>query len=209
MFVCVCVCVHIIFPVPHPRMSKSPTTKKKVFVVIGAGLAGLLAAHALLSKCKNNDKNSSSCGHNSLEVFVLEKNDRPGGRMQTARGRGNDGGDHERGAWRVQGNGSHAETLIRNLGGTLTPFRPRPTQEKHVGDQELLRAANIKKTQHKGGGRGLSVYDVCCLTKGAFVEADTDKGYHGLSDRAIGTRSYSTGSSGDQSKNSCSCPSIQ
>ena len=83
-------------------------------VVIGAGMAGLQTARLLAKR--------------GVRVVVLEKNDRSGGRMQTARV----GAAYERGAWRVRG--ERAEALIRELGGTLRELRPRPHQEAAVSD---------------------------------------------------------------------------
>jgi monoamine oxidase len=56
-------------------------------VVLGAGLAGLAAAHGLTRR--------------GYEVVVLEAQDRPGGRVQTARRPFHRGGHAELGAVRI------------------------------------------------------------------------------------------------------------
>ena len=146
--------------------------------VIGAGIAGLRAAERL--------------ERNGCSVFILESKPIAGGRMDTAYQ--SDGvASHERGAWRVRG--ARAERLIRRYNGTLRPIRDRPKQERAMSDeramvraQGTLRDSTMTKSRRT---RNLSARDVFLLSGSPTSRGD--KGYHGLDDRAVGTRTYSTG----------------
>lgn len=91
---------------PERRRTRPPSGERRQVVVIGAGLAGLAAADALLRE--------------GVEVMVLEARDRPGGRVHTLREPFDDGLYAEAGAVFVPGD--HARTLdyARELGVELT-----------------------------------------------------------------------------------------
>lgn len=90
-------------PPPRPRVR----TERTQVVVIGAGLAGLAAAHELTRA--------------GVQVVVLEARSRPGGRVHTLRDPFDDGLYAEAGAVFVPGH--HAQTLrfVRELGLGLQP----------------------------------------------------------------------------------------
>lgn len=151
--------------------------------VVGAGIAGLTAAASLIEQ--------------GFNVFLLEKNDRAGGRMKTSYGT-QPGETHETGAWRVQG--PLAETLIRTLGGTLTPLIPRLLQEASISDATLSQVVCDKLSTNKKISqckivKNMSARDIVAIT--GANEVDVDKGYHGINSRIVGTRAYSTGSGGE------------
>ena len=92
--------------------------------VIGAGVSGLSAAHAL-----------HAWGH---DVTVLEARPRPGGRVYTLREPFSDGLHAEAGAARIPDN--HALTLryVRLFGLTLDPFLPSAlAQAYHLGGHRV------------------------------------------------------------------------
>jgi len=145
------------------------------YVVVGAGIAGLRAATLLEAQGRR--------------VLILESRDIPGGRMHTvydSKGTSL----YERGAWRVKG--ARAERLIRQHGGTLRAIRDRPRQERETADAVAMARAKARlRLSSPFGVRTLSARDVFHLA--GFDSSKTDKGYHGIDDRAIGTRAYSTG----------------
>ncbi len=151
-------------------------------VIVGTGIGGLVAARLLQNE--------------NHEVVIYEKNNRPGGRMKTAYLPNENGlaQTHETGAWRVKG--SLAEELIMELGGTLVPIEDRPFQEECIPDDVLQNIARMTHNFHSSM-KNLSAYDVATIA--GISESHIDKGYHGISDRKINTRSYSTGVSSEKS----------
>ena len=82
----------------------------KRIVIVGAGLAGLTAAHEL-----------SQAGH---DVTILEAQGRPGGRVRTLRDPLADGLYAELGAARIPDNHEWTLKYVKLFGLTLTPFYP-------------------------------------------------------------------------------------
>ena len=94
-------------------------------------------------------------------------------------------GDHERGAWRVRRGDPKTEALLSDLGVEVTPIPPRPVQEKKVGQPQV---------SLDQGSRGLSERDALVLSGHApRDEWRFDHGYHGVLDKALGSRVYGTG----------------
>jgi monoamine oxidase len=77
-------------------------------VVLGAGIAGLGAAYNLMKR--------------GYDVTVLEAQDRPGGRVQTARDGFQNGGHAELGAVRITDVNEYTLKYVREFGLELTPY---------------------------------------------------------------------------------------
>lgn len=86
------------------------TGPSRKIIVIGAGLAGLSAAHEL-----------TKAGH---DVVVLEARNRPGGRVHTLRDGFADGLYADAGATRVPDHHHFTIAYARDFGLTLDPFQP-------------------------------------------------------------------------------------
>lgn len=93
-------------------------------VVVGAGMAGLAAADALLRE-----------GH---EVTVLEATMRPGGRVRTLREPFSDGLFAEAGAGRIPLTHALTHRYVRRFGLTLKPYRPRKPEVYRYGDDRFV-----------------------------------------------------------------------
>lgn len=96
--------------------------RRQRVVVLGAGLAGLCAAHNLVQR-----------GH---EVVVLEAQGRPGGRVETVRDGFRAGGHAEMGAVRVFDTHHHTLKYVRRFGLGLVPFDTGP-QAFHLRGQRF------------------------------------------------------------------------
>lgn len=94
-------------PAPAPA-APDPRRGRGRVVVLGAGLAGLAAAHRLVRR--------------GYEVVVLEAQNRPGGRVQTARDGFRHGGHAELGAVRIFETHTHTQAYVREFGLRLTPY---------------------------------------------------------------------------------------
>ena len=90
--------------------SLSPAAYAKRIVIIGAGLAGLVAAYEL-----------TQAGH---DVTILEAQLRPGGRVLTLREPFSDGLYAEAGAARIPDNHDLTLHYVKHFGLTLVPFYP-------------------------------------------------------------------------------------
>src|SRR2546426_7652489 len=93
--------------VPKPL---PPTASSKRILIIGAGLAGLVAAYEL-----------TQAGH---DVTILEAQLRPGGRVLTLREPFSDGLYAEAGAARIPDNHDLTLHYVKHFGLTLVPFYP-------------------------------------------------------------------------------------
>jgi monoamine oxidase len=93
--------------VPKPLHREAPT---KRVVIIGAGLAGLVAGYEL-----------TQAGH---DVTILEAQMRPGGRVLTLREPFSDGLYAEAGAARIPDNHDVTLHYVKHFGLTLVPFYP-------------------------------------------------------------------------------------
>lgn len=115
--------------VPRPRYSFAQTLSRtgptRKVIVIGAGLAGLVAAYEL-----------TNAGH---DVIVLEAQLRPGGRVLTLRAPFSDGLYAEAGAARIPD--THTLTLqyARNFGLKLVPFYPNQLDKVYVLGGERIK----------------------------------------------------------------------
>lgn len=83
-------------------------TKGKRIVVLGAGLAGLASAYNLMLR--------------GYDVIVLEAQDRPGGRVQTARSELAGGGHAELGGLRIYGSHTYVHKYLTEFDLPLTPY---------------------------------------------------------------------------------------
>jgi monoamine oxidase len=92
-----------------PQALSHPASAKKV-VIVGAGLAGLVAGYEL-----------TLAGH---DVSILEAQLRPGGRVQTVREPFSDGLYTEAGAARIPDNHDLTLRYVKHFGLTLVPFFP-------------------------------------------------------------------------------------
>jgi phytoene dehydrogenase-like protein len=112
---------------PLVPLATSGGARKRV-IVVGAGLAGLCAAHELVA-----------LGH---DVTVLEAQDRPGGRVHTLRTPFSDGLYAEAGASRIPT--SHDLTLAyaRLFDLPLAPFEPNDVPSVHLRDRGSSRSAD-------------------------------------------------------------------
>jgi monoamine oxidase len=88
-----------------------PVASPKKVLIIGAGLAGLVAAYELIQ-----------AGH---DVTILEAQLRPGGRVLTLREPFSDGLYAEAGASRIPDNHDLTLHYVRHFGLTLVPFLPK------------------------------------------------------------------------------------
>jgi monoamine oxidase len=88
-----------------------PATSPQKVLIIGAGLAGLVAAYELIQ-----------AGH---DVTILEAQLRPGGRVLTLREPFSDGLYAEAGASRIPDNHDLTLHYVRHFGLTLVPFLPK------------------------------------------------------------------------------------
>src|SRR5712671_2535583 len=88
-------------------------------LVVGAGLAGLSAAHRLREAGKR--------------VIVIEARPLPGGRVRTLRGYFDDGIYAELGAARVAESHEYVLNWVNDLGLSLTPFAPAGASVQVLG----------------------------------------------------------------------------
>jgi monoamine oxidase len=88
-----------------------PAAPPKKVLIIGAGLAGLVAAYELIR-----------AGH---DVTIVEAQLRPGGRVLTLRESFSDGLYAEAGASRIPDNHDLTLHYVRHFGLTLVPFLPK------------------------------------------------------------------------------------
>jgi Flavin containing amine oxidoreductase len=102
-----------------------PAASAKRIVIIGAGLAGLVAAYEL-----------TQAGH---DVTILEAQMRPGGRVLTLREPFSDGLYAEAGAARIPDNHDVTLHYVKHFGLTLVPFYPDKLARIY-----LLRGKRIK-----------------------------------------------------------------
>jgi monoamine oxidase len=86
----------------------SRTGERGRVVVLGAGLAGLAAAHRLMLR--------------GYDVTVLEAQERPGGRVQTQRNGFRAGGYAELGAVRIFETHHHTQKYVKEFGLELMPY---------------------------------------------------------------------------------------
>jgi monoamine oxidase len=91
-----------------------PAPQRLRIIIVGAGLAGLAAAHEL-----------TRTGH---EVTVLEARTRPGGRVYTLREPFSDGLYADAGAARIQDSHQHTLRFVKQFKLTLDPFFPAQGQ---------------------------------------------------------------------------------
>src|SRR3977135_4386150 len=98
-----------------------PAPKAETILVVGAGLAGLCAAHRLREAGKR--------------VIVIEARPVPGGRVRTLRGYFDDGIYAELGAARVAESHEYVLTWLNALGLSLTPFAPAGVSIQVLGTQ--------------------------------------------------------------------------
>jgi monoamine oxidase len=92
-------------------------------VVLGAGMAGLGAAYNLMQR--------------GYDVTVLEAQDRPGGRVQTARDGLRSGGHAELGAVRITDVNEYTLKYVNEFGLELTPY-DEGTRAFHLGGSRFL-----------------------------------------------------------------------
>ena len=97
-----------------PRLARAAPAPESV-IVIGAGLAGLAAAHRLREAGKH--------------VTVLEARDAAGGRVRTARAPFDDGLYGELGAARIADTHSYVLNWVNRFGLSLVPFGPAQGSE--------------------------------------------------------------------------------
>src|SRR5258706_5430475 len=93
-------------------------------LIVGAGLAGLCAAHRLREAGKR--------------VIVIEARPLPGGRVRTLRGFFDDGIYAEVGAARVAGSHEYVLNWVHDLGLSLTPFAPAGATVQVLNNQRAL-----------------------------------------------------------------------
>jgi monoamine oxidase len=107
----------------HALAAPVPARKLRI-VVVGAGMAGMAAADALLAR-----------GH---EVTVLEATLRPGGRVRTLREPFSDGLFAEAGAGRIPTTHGLTRQYVRRLGLTLRPYRPKGAEVSRFGEKRFV-----------------------------------------------------------------------
>jgi len=93
-------------------------------LIVGAGLAGLCAAHRLREAGKR--------------VIVIEARPLPGGRVRTLRGYFDDGIYAELGAARVAESHEYVLNWVNDLGLSLTPFAPAGATVQVLNNQRAL-----------------------------------------------------------------------
>jgi monoamine oxidase len=104
-------------------MPATPESDGRRVVVLGAGLAGMGAAYNLMNR--------------GYDVTVLEAQDRPGGRVQTARDEFQYGGHAELGAVRVFDTHEYTLKYIDEFGLELTPY-DTGTRAFHMQNERFL-----------------------------------------------------------------------
>ena len=115
---------------PLAGLAASPADAKGAgnrVVVLGAGLAGLSAAYRLMQ--------------HGYEVTVLEAQDRPGGRVQTARAGLARGGHAELGAVRIFETHEHTQKWVKAFGLELVPY-DGGTRAFHLQGKRFLAPAS-------------------------------------------------------------------
>jgi monoamine oxidase len=103
----------------------APAQEPRRIIVVGAGLAGLVAGHELVK-----------AGH---QVVVLEAQTRPGGRVYTLRDPFADGLYAEAGAARIPEEHDLTRGYAADFGLKLVPFQPQPVSQ--YTNEELKRQA--------------------------------------------------------------------
>src|SRR5258708_11841877 len=130
---------------PTNLRAAAPTPTETVLVV-GAGLAGLCAAHRLREAGKR--------------VIVIEARPLPGGRVRTLRGYFDDGIYAELGAARVAESHEYVLNWVNDLGLSLTPFAPSGASVQVLGthrarsDDEPARERLAPHLHRDRGGLG-------------------------------------------------------
>jgi monoamine oxidase len=106
------------------RIAAQSTQQPRRVVIVGAGLAGLVAAHELVNA--------------GNQVVVLEAQPRPGGRVYTLRDPFADGLYAEAGAARIPPEHDLTRGYAAEFGLKLVPFRP---DQQNIGIEDLKREA--------------------------------------------------------------------
>jgi monoamine oxidase len=112
-------------PAQQPAAQQPAAQQPRRIVIVGGGLAGLVAAHELVKS--------------GNQVVVLEAQQRPGGRVYTLRDPFADGLYAEAGAARIPADHDLTRGYAAEFGLTLVPFQP--DQQKTGGIEELKREA--------------------------------------------------------------------
>src|SRR5205085_10146661 len=97
-------------PLRSEAARAAQAAQPETILVVGAGLAGLVAAHRLREAGKR--------------VIIIEARDAPGGRVRTVRGAFNDGLYGELGAARIAETHEYVLHWINDLKLSLIPFAP-------------------------------------------------------------------------------------
>jgi hypothetical protein len=118
-------------------------------------------------------------------IKILEMRTHNGGRMKTSEKKDNDNNNdvYEKGAWRVRRGDKETEKLLRELEIARSPIHPRRLQQ---------RSRPIPEGDDGQRDTFLSSRDKIILD-GHRAEWRYDKGYHGILDKAAGTRVYGAG----------------
>ncbi len=107
----------------HAIAAPVPARKLRI-VVVGAGMAGMAAADALLIR--------------GQDVTVLEATLRPGGRVRTLREPFSDGLFAEAGAGRIPSTHTLTRQYVKKLGLTLRPYRPKGAEVSRFGEDRFV-----------------------------------------------------------------------
>ena len=128
----------VLAPLPSAAARAAQAAQPETILVVGAGLAGLVAAHRLREAGKR--------------VIIIEARDAPGGRVRTVRGAFNDGLYGELGAARIAETHEYVLHWVNDLNLNLVPFAPESGSQILAVGQTRVRADDFMARDRLAAG---------------------------------------------------------